>query len=62
MGARTSWENKNEGYHRHCEDCGCSGAANLEPSEVISYAVWLYFRFPLSFAWSKRCWRCEGFA
>ena len=27
------------------------------PGEVISHAVWLYFRFPLSFAWSKRCWR-----
>src|SRR5689334_1177479 len=27
------------------------------PAELISYAVWLYFRFPLACAWSRRCWQ-----
>jgi transposase-like protein len=26
------------------------------PPDIISYAVWLYYRFPLSCAWSRRCW------
>src|ERR1700733_12112665 len=32
MAARTLWENKNQGDHRHCEDCSRSRAADLEPS------------------------------
>ena len=32
-------------YHRH-----------RFPAEVIQHAVWLYFRFPLSFRESRICW------
>jgi hypothetical protein len=32
------------------------------PPEVISHAVWLYFRFPLSLRMVEKCWRCAGFA
>jgi len=27
------------------------------PGEVISHAVWLYFRFPLSLRMVEECWR-----
>jgi hypothetical protein len=27
------------------------------PAELIGYAVWLYFRSPLSCTWLRSCWR-----
>ena len=32
MAPRALRENKNQGDDRHCEDCSCSRAADLEPS------------------------------
>jgi hypothetical protein len=30
------------------------------PAELIGHAVWIYFRFPPSFEWSRICWRFAG--
>jgi hypothetical protein len=29
-------------------------------NNVISYAIWLYFRFPSAYAWWRRCWPPAG--
>ncbi len=44
----TNWNGQGVG-DRHADRTGPSLSAHRFPSEVISYAVWLYFRLSLSF-------------